>query len=150
MSNVPENLEYIGRVSQLRDKIETQTLIICNCDVMDRQQGLQLAEQYKLDGIMIGRGLFHDPFAFAQDSPWPDFTREQRIELYKKHIQLFADTWKNGERPIHTLNKFCKIYISGFDGAKELREELMEATSTAELLKLLKISIEQHLVYDVH
>lgn len=65
-------------------------------------------------------------------------TKEQRVELYAKHVKLFADTWQNSERKIHTLNKFCKIYINGFDGAKEYREKLMSAGSTDELLELLK------------
>ena len=39
--------------------------------------------------------------------------------------------------PIQVLNKFCKIYISGFDSAKELRERLMASKSADELLKLV-------------
>ena len=56
-------------------------------------------------------------------------------------FQLFADTWKNNERPVPTLNKFCKVYINGFDGAKELHEHLMAAKSTDELLFILKKAI---------
>jgi tRNA-dihydrouridine synthase len=108
---------------------------------MSRQQGLDLASKYKLDGIMIGRGIFQDPFVFAQQSSWPDYTREQKLTLYKKHVELFAQTWKNRERPIQTLNKFCKIYINGFDGAKELREQLMHATSCDELVGLLSTAL---------
>ncbi|MET1033009.1 MAG: tRNA-dihydrouridine synthase, partial [Candidatus Saccharimonadales bacterium] len=93
--------------------------------------------KYHLDGIMIGRGIFHDPFVFAEQSPWPECTKEQRVGLYKKHVQLFADTWQHSERHIATLNKFCKVYISDFDGAKELREELMQAQSAEELLAML-------------
>lgn len=137
MSKVPAHWDVIGQVRELRDKLSPQTLIVGNGDVIGRQQGAELAEKYQLDGIMIGRGIFHNPFVFAESSPWESQTREQRIELYRKHVQLFADTWKNNERPVPTLNKFCKVYISGFDGAKELREQLMAAKSTDELLKLL-------------
>jgi len=42
------------------------------------------------------------------------------------------------ERRIETLNKFCKVYINGFDGAKDLRETLMSAKSAQELLSLLE------------
>jgi tRNA-dihydrouridine synthase len=52
-------------------------------------------------------------------------------------VELFASTWQNRERNIKTLNRFCKIYINGFDGAKELREQLMAATTTEQLLYLL-------------
>ena len=104
---------------------------------MDRKHGEELAEQHKLDGIMIGRGMFHDPYAFSRGNPWETYTKEQRLELYRKHVELFAQSWKNNERKVITLNKFCKIYVNGFDGAKELREKLMVASSTDELIKLL-------------
>lgn len=141
MSKVPANWEAIGRIRELRDQLSPETRIVGNGDVMSRQQGLDLASKYKLDGIMIGRGIFQDPFVFAQQSSWPDYTREQKLTLYKKHVELFAQTWKNRERPIQTLNKFCKIYINGFDGAKELREQLMHATSCDELVGLLSTAL---------
>ena len=137
MSKVPANWELIGKARELRDALSPATLIIGNGDVMTRQQGEKLAETYQLDGIMIGRGVFHDPFVFAKDSPWKGYTKQQRIALYRKHVELFAKTWKNGERKVYTLNKFCKIYINGFNGAKELREKLMAARNTDELLSLL-------------
>lgn len=141
MSKVPANWELIGQARELRDNLAPNTLIVGNGDVINRQHGLELAEKYQLDGIMIGRGIFHDPFAFAEVSPWETFTAQQRIDLYKKHVDLFAKTWQAGERPIHTLNKFCKIYINGFDGAKEFREQLMAATSATELLTTLETNI---------
>jgi tRNA-dihydrouridine synthase len=141
MSKVPNNWELVGQAGELRDKIAPNTLIIGNGDVTSRQHGLELAEKYQLDGIMIGRGVFHDPFVFAEKSPWPEFTKEQRIELYKKHVKSFAETWNgvppNHERAVHTLNRFCKVYIQAFDGAKELREHLMAAHSTDELITIL-------------
>lgn len=137
MSKVPANWDIIGQVKEMRDKLSPDTLIVGNGDVETRQDALELAEKYKLDGVMIGRGIFHDPFAFAETSPWRDYAKEQRIELYKMHVQLFAETWQNNERAVHTLNRFCKVYIQGFDGAKELRENLMAANSTDELLGIL-------------
>lgn len=144
MSAVPADWESIGQIRELRDRVSQNTLIVGNGDVKNREHGLMLAEQYKLDGIMIGRGVFHDPFAFsATANAWSLFTRQERINLYKKHVTLFMETWKNRERPIHTLNKFCKIYINGFDGAKELREILMSAQSGDELLDMLEKSSER-------
>jgi tRNA-dihydrouridine synthase len=137
MSKVPAHWDEIGKVRQLRDDMKLSTLIVGNGDVANRAHGLALAKEHGLDGIMIGRGVFQDPFAFAADSPWPSVTAAERLELYQRHVRLFAETWQAGDRPIHTLNKFCKIYVSGFDGAKELREQLMAANSTDELLSLL-------------
>ncbi|MGH7241358.1 MAG: tRNA dihydrouridine synthase [Candidatus Saccharimonadales bacterium] len=139
MSKVPAHWDVIQQVHELRDKLALETLIVGNGDAVDHAHGVELAEQWGLDGIMIGRGIFQNPFAFSEDGPlsWENMNKQGRIALYTKHVKLFAETWAAGERPVHTLNKFCKIYINGFDGAKELRERLMASTDPAELLEIL-------------
>jgi len=140
-SKVPADWEAIADVRQLRDQLSPETLIVGNGDVLNRQHGQELAEKYMLDGIMIGRGVFQDPFAFSLDSPWPSYSRSQKLSLFAKQVKLYQKTAPNHRRPIQTLNKFCKLYVNGFDGAKELREQLMSATSSNKLLSLLKKSI---------
>ena len=137
MSTGEADWEAIEHVRHLRDRIAPDTLIVGNGDVSSREAGVELAERHGLDGIMIGRGIFHDPFVFAQNSPWAEYTKEQRMAIYAKHVQLFAKTWQHGERRVETLNKFCKVYINGFDGASQMREKLMAASSTDELLEIL-------------
>lgn len=139
MSKVPADWDAIERVRMLRDTLSPTTLIIGNGDVQTRQHGMELAEKHGLDGVMVGRGIFHDPYLFATQSDWAEKTPEQKRALYAQHVRLFADTWQHGEKPVKILNKFCKIYISGFDGAKELREQLMNASSTDELLQILSV-----------
>lgn len=137
MSDVPADWDMIEKVRKLRDKISPTTKLIGNGDVLTRCQGLSLIEKHGLDGVMIGRGVFQDPFVFAQDSPWESYTPKQRIKLFRRHIELFVKTWQDEQRSINTLNKFCKVYINGFDGAKELRERCMKAVTATELLNLL-------------
>lgn len=137
LSAVPAHWDEIGQIVELRNSLSPDTLIVGNGDVLTRDQGVKLVGQYNLDGIMIGRGVFHDPYVFSPDSKWASMTKAQRIALYRRHVELFIATWRRGERKIHTLNKFCKIYINGFDGAKELREVLMSARTASELLNHL-------------
>ncbi len=137
MSKVPAHWDDIVPIRELRDALSPATLLVGNGDVQNRAHGTELAEQYKLDGIMIGRGIFDDPYTFSKSSPWADQTKEQKIALYRQHVALFANTWRNDERRVVTLNKFCKVYINGFANAKELREELMAARSTDKLLDVL-------------
>jgi tRNA-dihydrouridine synthase len=137
MSKVPAHWDLIGQVAEMRSSLSPRTLIVGNGDVMSRPEGEALAEQYGLDGIMVGRGIFHDPYVFSEQTPWAKVSKEERIALYRSQVELFEQTWRSGERNIKTLNRFCKVYISDFDGAKELREELMAANTTVELLKLL-------------
>jgi tRNA-dihydrouridine synthase len=141
MSKVPADWDLIGQAHELRDSLSPSTLLVGNGDVMDRRQGEEFAKKYKLDGIMIGRGIFHDPFAFAKDSPWADWPKERKLALFTKHIQLYIDTYKNHERRFEPLRKFCKLYINGFDGAAELRTRFMGTESPQEAIKLLKNNI---------
>lgn len=138
MSKVPADWDLIEEVRKIRDDVSPTTLIVGNGDVLSHSQGVALAEKHGLDGVMVGRGIFQDPYVFAANSVWATVGKQERIAIYTRHIELFAKTWQNNERKIHTLNKFCKIYIQGFEGASTLREVLMSADSTDELLSILK------------
>ena len=69
MSKVPAHFELIPDIKQLRDDSAPQTLLTINGDIRDRVHGLKLVEQYGVDGIMIGRGIFANPFAFTAQDP---------------------------------------------------------------------------------
>lgn len=137
MSKVMANWDHIGHIRNLRDQLSPTTLIVGNGDVSNRSHGVQLADQHGLDGIMIGRGVFTDPFCFAAQSPWTDWLPEQKVALYKRHVELFVQTWQHGERNFVMLKKYAKIYINGFSGASDLRAKTMDCKNTDELLALL-------------
>ena len=132
MSKVAAHWELSAEVVKLRDAISPETLIVGNGDVLSRQQGEELAKQYNIDGIMVGRGIFHDPYLFAKVSPWENMSDKQRKDLFLDHLNLFEEQWGNNKNSA-LLKKFAKIYISGFDGAKELRDRLMHTNSLSEL-----------------
>ena len=138
MSKVPAHFELLEEIVAMRDEIAPDTLIVANGDIANKAQARTLHRQYKFDGAMIGRGVFNNPFALSDSGEWDEFTPLKKIELYEKHVKLFKSTWQNNQRPIVTLNKFCKIYVNGFNGAKELREGLMQAKSADDLLAKLK------------
>ena len=137
LSKVPADWDLLGQAAAMRDSLSPATKIVGNGDVMSRRQGLELAKKHNLDGVMIGLGIFDNPFAFAEQSPWADFTKEQKIALFRKHVELFVETYRNNERRFETLRKFCKVYISDFDGAAELRAEFMKTETPQEALALL-------------
>ncbi|HUC95668.1 MAG TPA: tRNA-dihydrouridine synthase [Candidatus Saccharimonadia bacterium] len=138
MSLVPAHWELADQIRTLRDKISKNTLLIGNGDVRNKSQADKFAKKYGFDGIMIGRGIFADPYAFSDKSIWPNLKKEQRIEILKKHINLFLKTYPNRERSYHVMKRFCKIYVSGFDGAKDLRELIMKQNSLNDIITLLK------------
>lgn len=141
LSKGESNWDLIGEVRKQRDQISPKTVIIGNGDVKTRNQGEELANKYQLDGIMIGRGVFGDPYVFSQKSPWLDFTKRQKLKLFIKHIRLFDKTWGQSKNP-STLKKFAQVYINGFNGASSLRASLMQCRSTKELINVLEVAIK--------
>lgn len=66
MSKVPAHFELIDEIVALRDEVAPHTLLTINGDVRDHAHGMELIEKHPgVNGIMIGRGIFHNPFAFA-------------------------------------------------------------------------------------
>jgi tRNA-dihydrouridine synthase len=139
MSKVAADWELIGQAVELRNSLSPSTLIVGNGDIFSRRQGLELADKYGLDGIMVGRGIFHDPFLFSESSPWNSWNKQQKLQLFAKHISLHQRSYKKGERRFEALRKFCKVYINGFEDASELRASFMNTHSPEEALRLLSV-----------
>lgn len=136
-SKVPANWGDIAKVKELRDTLAPNTLIIGNGDVQNRQQGDMLATKYGLDGIMIGRAVFSDPFVFARHSPWQNMSEKAKLKMYLKHIQLFSSTYPEGPRNWEGLKRMAKVYINNIDNASDLRDTIVRSESIADMqLKL--------------
>jgi len=136
MSKVPAHYELIADIKKLRDEIAPHTLLTINGDIRDRAHGMELVEQYGVDGIMIGRGVFQNPFAFAKDAPTGD-RREALLKLLNLHLDLFDEYDQKIPRVFDPLKRFFKIYLRDFPGASELRDKLMHAKSTVEVRQII-------------
>jgi len=137
MSKVPAHWDIFPQIVALRDKISPSTKLVINGDIDDYAHGLEVAEQTGADGVMIGRGIFKNPYCFAESNPWPATPKNERIALYKKQVDLFNDTWQDVKKNPQGLKKFCKVYINGFDGATELRDKIMRTTTAPEISYIL-------------
>lgn len=135
MSKPDAHWDMIPRIVAIRDRIAPQTLITINGDIPDRQTGLELAEEYGVDGIMIGRGVFNNPFAFEKEPK--EHSVQEYIDLFRLQLDLQDDYSESVPRPVAGLRRFFKIYVKGFPGASELRAELMEAETTDEIREML-------------
>lgn len=137
MSKVPAHFELISDIVKLRDEIAPTTLLTINGDIENRQHGLQLlADNPGVDGVMIGRGVFHNPYAFEAESR--THSREELLELLKTQLDLYDTYAELTTRPFDTLKRFFKIYVRDFDGAAELRDQLMHTKSTDEVRSLIQ------------
>jgi len=125
MSKVPAHWDLIGRAARMCH--DASVLCIGNGDVISREQGMELAEQYGVDGIMVGRGIFHDPWLFG---PRTQHTPREHLELLLRHTDLWVQQWE-GIKSFDLMKKFYKVYVSGWPGAAELRGRLMECRDAA-------------------
>ena len=136
MSKVAAHYELIPAIKKLRDSINPNTLLTINGDIHDRCHGLEIANQYDIDGIMIGRGIFANPFAFEKQ-PKPH-TKEELFSLLRLQLELHNKYSEELEpRKFEPLKRFFKIYIRDFPGASELRDHLMHTQSVNEVITII-------------
>ncbi|WP_017473616.1 tRNA dihydrouridine synthase [Amphibacillus jilinensis] len=135
MSKVAAHWEVIPQITAIRDRVAPETRITINGDIPDRQTGLQLAEKYDVDGIMIGRGIFKNPYAFEKKPR--EHTADELLGLLQLQLDLQDQYAELVPRPIAGLHRFFKIYVKGFPGASDLRVKLMNTKSTDEARALL-------------
>ena len=136
MSLVPAHWDEVLKTVKLRDASGMKTVVVGNGDVKNKQDGLLKAKETGADGIMIGRGIFHNLYAFRDDSDsWNSLTPQKKIAILKNHVILYDKTWSvNKKYPV--LKKFFKIYINDFPNASGIRSRFMETKSAKEAILL--------------
>lgn len=137
MSKVPAHYEVIDNLIKLRDEIAPETLLQINGDIPDYTAGLKLAQAHPgLDGIMIGRGVFANPFAFEANPQ--EHSLDELLQLLHLQLDLFDDFAKHYDMPrFPSLKRFFKIYARPELGATELRNKMMDAKTTDEVREIL-------------
>lgn len=146
MSKVPAHWEIMPAIKKLRDETAPDTLLIGNGDVEDRAQGEKFAQETGIDGIMIGRGIFHNPFCFEEKPK--DHPKEKLLELLSHHLDLFEannevrTTNHEPMKPYETLKRFFKIYVRDFPGSSELRNQLMNTKTTLEAREIIHSTMQ--------
>ena len=137
MSLVLAHWDLMLRVVALRDALSPETLVIGNGDVKDLGEAHARVVQTGCDGVMIGRGMFGNPWVFAGRSGAEVPFREKAVAL----VELaYAFEKLSPPKSFHILKKHIKAFVPGFDGAAQLRAALMETTTAAELEAALATS----------
>jgi tRNA-dihydrouridine synthase len=90
---------------------------------------------------MIGRGAFGQPWFFAENKKLPEL--KERLKILLEHAKLFDKTFL-GIKNFDVMKKHFKAYIHGFDGAKELRVELMEAPDLETIKSIVNNFLAKH------
>lgn len=183
LSDVPAHWELAKEIVDFVRKQKPELVLIGNGDVISLKQGRELARESGFDGIMIGRGIFGNPWLFANSTRdsyrgsrierpvkfarqdkvenkktirhcdidlktnrySPKIVRddsgisvEQKLKALLEHTKLFEKTMLHHKR-FDVMKKHFKAYVSGFDGAKELRVKLMATNSSKEVAEIIKV-----------
>jgi tRNA-dihydrouridine synthase len=163
MSDVPAHWDEIAKVVEMRNKKALKTKIIGNGDVANTLEADKKIAEFGVDGVMIGRGIFHNIFAFNAEYRLDEqgilyhdstlVTPQTKLDILLEHTRLWHETWLvtdpqaefyhsnkthyHYQKNFSILKKFFKIYCSGFSHAVELRIKLMECNDLDEVEKVV-------------
>ncbi len=142
MSLVPAKWELMNKAVEIRNRVNPKVLLIGNGDVQDLEDARTKVAESGCDGAMLGRAMFGNPWVFAGRKPEDTPLAEKLAAL----IELAHGFEKiSPSKHFAILKKHIKAFVTGFDGAAELRAKLMEANSAAELERVIR---ENHPVGD--
>ncbi len=133
MSLVPAHWEEVQKAVKIRNEFDASpdhTLLLGNGDVKDLNDARQKVAETGCDGVMIGRGIFGNPWLFNQEKDYSLVTVPEKMRVMVEHATLFEQLLGN-KKGFEIMKKHFKAYVNGFDGAKELRIKLMEEAYNA-------------------
>jgi nifR3 family TIM-barrel protein len=139
MSAVPAHWELMPEIVkfiQENTTPETRPVIIGNGDVETLAEAREKIAATGCDGVMFGRAIFGNPWLFNETrGAAPDQT--EKLEVLLEHVQLYDKTFA-GIKPFDIMKRHFKAYINGFEGAAELRAQLYECKSAAEVVAVIE------------
>ena len=137
MSDAPARWEHIRRAVEIRNEYREkvgeencQTLIFGNGDVLDISDARQKARETGCDGVMLGRAIFGNPWLFSEQDK-NKISVEEKLKILMEHSRLFEKLVQPKSPTVQgksfaVMKKHFKAYVSGWDGAKDLRARLMD------------------------
>lgn len=134
MSLVPARWEHVSEVVRMRDRLGVGTKIIGNGDVVGIDDARKKAEETGCDGVMLGRAIFGNPWLFDETKQMVGV--KEKLQVMVEHTKLF-EKLLGRVKNFAIMKKHYKAYVHGFDGAKELRMKLMDASSAEAVSNLV-------------
>lgn len=124
------NWDEIAKAVQLKNSLKPHIPVHGNGDVFSYEQGLERVKQTGVNGVMVGRGIFQNPWFFNPEKE--EISMEDRIAKLLDHTRLFEQTWSPNKN-FNILKRFYKIYLNSFPGAAKMRADLMEVKNYEEV-----------------
>ncbi|MFA5821287.1 MAG: tRNA-dihydrouridine synthase, partial [Candidatus Gracilibacteria bacterium] len=111
---------------------KTKTSFMGNGDVSSMEDAKEKIKKYKLDGVLVGRATMGNPWFFNGKEP----SVKDRLKAVLEHTKYFVEFEPNGH--FVAIRKHLAWYCKGFEGAKELRVELMKVENLKDVEKIVK------------
>ena len=132
------NVENI--IKEVKDSVKIP--VIGNGDIVDEETAYQMFEKTGVDGIMIGRGSFGNPWIFRNIKHFlitgeklPSPTNSERLNIIKEHIDLAVE--EKGEIAIKELRKHIAWYTKNLKNSSEFRNSINMIETKEQLIKTL-------------
>ncbi|MSP13543.1 MAG: tRNA-dihydrouridine synthase [Chloroflexi bacterium] len=136
MSKGQANWQQVGHAVKIKNKISPETILIGNGDIKSFTEAHEMHKNHGVDGVMIGRGIFLNPWVFEKTLDIKLHQKEEYIELLLKHVRLYTEIWGDTKN-FDVMKKFIKMYIKDFGGANQLRQNLMETKNSDQVEEIL-------------
>ena len=141
MSKVPADWNAVATAVQIRDQAGSDTLIIGNGDIQSTDDAQAAVAQTGADGVMIGRGIYGNPWLFNNDQHPSEISWDKRLRVVSEHAELF-DAVYGGQKNFAIMRKFFSSYVSGCRFAKSLKIKLMETRNAEEVTEIIDNYLE--------
>ena len=138
MSDVPARWDDVARVVRMAKG--TEMVIIGNGDVRDLADAKQKANETGADGVMLGRAIFGNPWAFDATGKIPTVT--EKLRALVEHTRLYETTWGT-TKSFDLMKKHYKAYANGFSNASDLRVKLMQCRDADEVTNAIEHFLRQ-------
>ena len=115
--------------------------VIGNGDIVDEESALKMFEYTGVDGIMIGRGTFGNPWIFERikyfletGEKLPEVSKEEKLRVIEKHIELELKE-KEEITAIREMRKHIAWYTKNMPNSSEFRNEINKIEDKDKLIK---------------
>lgn len=144
MSKVPARWEEVKRAVEIRNSLKSDTLIFGNGDLIDLADAKAKVKTAGADGAMLGRAIFGNPWLFNHGKKVGELPLEEKLNVLIEHTHLFGELLVD-KKNFAIMKKHFKAYINGWDGAKELRAELMNTENPKQVDEIISAYLKKGL-----
>ncbi|DBA01266.1 TPA: hypothetical protein N0F65_010858 [Lagenidium giganteum] len=142
MSKVPAHWDAIGDIVQIAKAAGSPALIFGNGDVQSLVEAKQKVDTYGVDGVMLGRALFGNPWLFHGYEGTAHVSVRDKLLVMRKHTQYFEELLSRPQLVgFPRMKKFYGSYFRGIPNARNVREKLAAARTPEDAYAILDDSI---------